>query len=186
MIGLGLLLLIVGVVLIVLASMVPQVPAPLGQVGWLLAVVGVVLVVIGALSDEVEVSTWIGGGLLALAVVGPGGPFPPDDDPTPRRRKADQRVEPVRAAAPAPAAPAEGSGEPVILAFVVGAIPLFAAALAALAEVFTGMPDWIVPTFTVLGTLTTGLAAMWARLRVTPTADPKLDDGTRLVPEVGR
>lgn len=73
--------------------------------------------------------------------------------------------------------------QPVMIAFIVGALPLIAGAISSLADLFTFIPDWLVPTLLVLGTLTSGLAALWARLQVTPLADPKDNDGDPLTPD---
>jgi hypothetical protein len=87
---------------------------------------------------------------------------------------------------PEPVAGGLTDRQPVVVAFIVGAVPLLIAAVSAVADLFASVPDWIVPLATIIGTLTTGLAALWARGRVTPTALPKLDEGTMLVPMVER
>jgi hypothetical protein len=73
-----------------------------------------------------------------------------------------------------------------IVAFVLGAVPLVVAAISGIADLFAAVPDWIVPVATIIGTLTTGLAALWARQQVTPTALPRLADDVLLVPMVER
>jgi heme A synthase len=72
--------------------------------------------------------------------------------------------------------------QPVLVAFLLGAIPLVLSALTGLLDVFEGVPDWIAPTLATIGTVTTGLAALWAKLQVTPTAIPRTDEGEPLVP----
>jgi hypothetical protein len=73
--------------------------------------------------------------------------------------------------------------QPVLLAFLVGAIPLV---LGFVTQVVDALPDasvpqWIRVALVGLGTLTTGLAALWARMQVTPLADPRSRSGARLV-----
>jgi hypothetical protein len=87
---------------------------------------------------------------------------------------------------PEPVAGSMRDRQPVLVAFIIGAVPLLIAAVTAVADLFASVPDWIVPLATIIGTLTTGLAALWARGQVTPTALPKLDEGTMLVPMVER
>jgi hypothetical protein len=176
MIALTIILIVLGAVLIVIpAAGVPQV-APLAPLGWLLAVIGIILLVVVLVlvgSEEVDVHSavgWIGGGAaFTMAAIPPVHFHGAGEDEASR-----------------PVAGSLTDRQPVIVAFVVGAIPLIAAALTGLASIFTGMPEWIVPTFTIVGTLTTGLAALWARQQVTPVALPRLDDETPLVPMVER
>lgn len=127
---------------------------------------GVVLFVIGVLDASGADTRAMIGGTVAMAVVPPHLHGPHDHDPS------------------IPVAAGKADTQPVLVAFIVGAVPLIIAAVSALAGIFTAMPDWIVPVFTVAGTLTTGLAALWARSRVTPVALPRLDDRTPLVPMV--
>lgn len=126
---------------------------------------GILYLVLFLLDASGADTTAILGGGMALAVA-PHIHGPHDDDPS------------------LPVAASLADRQPVILAFIVGAVPLVIAAVSALADLFAAVPDWVVPSFTVAGTLTTGLAALWARVRVTPVALPRLDDRTPLVPMV--
>lgn len=171
MIALSIVLIVIGAILLVLAATVPN-AAPLNPIGWVLVAVGLVLLVVFAVvvgADEADRNIgWIGGGLAMATIPPTHGHFHGmhDDDPS------------------TPVAGGLADRQPVLVGFIVGAVPLVLAAVSALADLFTGVPDWVVPAFTVLGTLTTGLAAMWARQQVTPTALPQLDEGVPLVPMV--
>lgn len=167
MIEIGIVLLVVGVVMIIAAAVVAQVPAVVSQLGWLFVLVGVILIVIAALfvGADSAIDALVGGG-VAMATPASMRHFHTAGD--------DERARPV--------AGSLKDRQPVLVAFVLGAVPLILAAVTALADIFAGIPDWLVPTLTVVGTLTTGLATMWARMQVTPTALPRLDDETPLVP----
>lgn len=163
MLAAGLLGVALGALLIVLGHVASGVPRGAVPAGWALVVVGLILVVISLFADDADAAPLGAAGLLAFGSVHVHGAG--DTEPSVR--------------VPAGAA---SEREPVIIAFVTGVLPLIAAAVTALADTFTAIPDWIVPTLTVLGTLTTGLAALWARLRVTPTVAPRDDEGNPLVP----
>lgn len=169
MLALGLVLLIIGVVLVAIATVgQPPSAAPLAPLGWLLAIIGLILslVAVIVLDGDVDVRSAIGGALMMAVVPPHSHAIPLDQDP------------------PEPVAGSVTDRQPVLVAFIVGAVPLIIAAITAVADLFAGVPNWIVPLATIVGTLTTGLAALWARSRVTPTALPKLDEGTPLVPMV--
>jgi hypothetical protein len=69
------------------------------------------------------------------------------------------------------------------VAFLIGATPMIAAfVLQVLDEGGVAIPAWLRSALAGVGALTTALAALWARGQVTPTAAPKLDDETLLVP----
>jgi hypothetical protein len=74
--------------------------------------------------------------------------------------------------------------EPVLLAFLLGAVPLVAGFVLQILEALpdSSTPLWLRTALVGIGTLTTALGALWARIRVTPTSDPQLDGGTPLVP----
>lgn len=73
---------------------------------------------------------------------------------------------------------------PVLLSFLLGAIPVLCAfVLEVLDASGTPTPDWITAVLAGVGGLITTLGGLWAQARVTPLADPKLDDGTPLVPD---
>lgn len=169
MLALGLILLIVGIVLVAVATVgQPPSAAPLGPLGWLLAVIGLVLSLVAVLvtGDDVDVRSMLIGG-AAMAIVPPHAHIVSlDEDP------------------PQPVAGSVSDRQPVLVAFAVGAVPLLVAAVSAVADLFAGVPSWVVPLATIIGTLTTGLAALWAKQRVTPTALPRLDEGTPLVPMI--
>jgi hypothetical protein len=76
--------------------------------------------------------------------------------------------------------------QPVIVAFLVAAVPIVCAFILQVLEATDVLDNalWIRTLLTGLGTLTGALAAVWARSRVTPTAAPRLDDDTPLVPMV--
>jgi hypothetical protein len=75
--------------------------------------------------------------------------------------------------------------QPVITAFLIGAIPIVSAfVLQVLDEGGVDTPAWLRAALTGLGALVGGLAALWARSQVTPVADPKLDADTPLLPHV--
>jgi hypothetical protein len=171
MLALGLVLLIIGVVLIValLGAGQPSSAAPLGPLAWLLVIVGLILALVAVLVTDGDLNAGIVGGLGMVAI------------PPPHHHAVPLHEDP-----PEPVAGGLTDRQPVIVAFIVGAVPLLIAAVTAVADLFASVPDWIVPLATIIGTLTTGLAALWARGRVTPTALPKLDEGTLLVPMVER
>lgn len=170
MLALGIVLLIIGVVLVALGAVGPS-PAPqLAPIGWLLVIVGLILALVAVLVVDGDVKIGALAGGLAMAAVPPlrghSHAVALDQDP------------------PQPVAGSRSDREPVVVAFIVGAVPLVIAAVTAIADLFAGVPNWIVPLATIIGTLTTGLAALWARARVTPVAAPKLDEGTPLVPMI--
>jgi hypothetical protein len=168
MLALGLILLIVGIILVAIATVgQPPSAAPLAPLGWLLAIVGLVLALVAVLVIGDDVNAAVIGG-AAMAIPPHRHAIPLDQDP------------------PEPVAGGLVDRQPVIVAFVVGAVPLLIAAVSAVADLFASVPNWIVPLATIIGTLTTGLAALWARARVTPTALPRLGEGTPLVPMVER
>jgi vacuolar-type H+-ATPase subunit I/STV1 len=170
MLALGLVLLIIGVVLVVIAAVrQPPSAAPLGPLGWLLVIIGLILALVAVLVNDGDLNAGIVGGLGMVAI------------PPPHHHAVPLHEDP-----PEPVAGGLTDRQPVVVAFIVGAVPLLIAAISAVADLFASVPDWIVPLATIIGTLTTGLAALWARGRVTPTALPKLDEGTMLVPMVER
>lgn len=167
MLVIGIILLIVGAILLAAPHIGgPPAAGNLAALGWLLALAGVILIVVALVAgSDVDVESLVGGG-VAMAAAGSMRDF-------------------HSAGADEPAVPVAGGvtdRQPVLVAFILGAVPLVLAALTGLADVFTGVPDWVVPTLTTIGTLTTGLAALWARSQVTPVALPRLDDDTPLVP----
>lgn len=168
MLALGFILLLIGVVMLIASSVGPPDAARLQGPGWLIAVIGLILIVVALvlLGDDGDVRTAVAGG-LAMAVVPPHAHIVNlDQDP------------------PEPVAGSITDRQPVIVSFIVGAVPLFVAAISAVADLFTGVPSWLVALATIIGTLTTALAALWAKARVTPTAMPRLDEGTPLVPMI--
>lgn len=161
----GLILIAVGAILYVIGLRAGE-PARgvLQVVGLILLAFGVVLILVGVVDDA---DAWSGPALLTVGAVGGAGAG--------AVRGVNEQDLPV------------GGGtltdrQPVVVAFIIGAVPLILAAVTGLADVWAGIPDWIVPVLTTIGTLTTGLAALWARLRVTPTLMPETDDGEPLVP----
>jgi hypothetical protein len=168
MLALGLILLIVGIVLVALAAIGrPPSAAQLAPLGWLLAIIGLILVLVAVIVTDDSLRALLGGG-VAMAATPPRHVVSLDQDP------------------PEPVAGSLADRQPVLVAFVLGAVPLVVAAISGIADLFAAVPDWIVPVATIIGTLTTGLAALWARQQVTPTALPKLADDVPLVPMVER
>jgi hypothetical protein len=75
---------------------------------------------------------------------------------------------------------------PVLVAFIVAAVPIACAFTLQVLDATDVLDNalWLRTLLTGLGTLAGALAAAWARSQVTPTAAPKLDDGTLLAPMV--
>jgi uncharacterized membrane protein len=113
------------------------------------------------------------GVMLAMAAVPPGRPLAHMS-----HGEGDTR--------PVPDLPAQ-KAEPVVLAFIVAAVPIVCAFILQVLEATDVLDNalWIRTLLTGLGALTGALAAAWARARVTPTAAPKLNDGTLLAPMAG-
>lgn len=73
--------------------------------------------------------------------------------------------------------------EPVLLTFLVAAIPLVTAfVLQVLHDGDVNVPHWLIALLAGVGPLIAALGALYARSQVTPTADPRDDRGTPLVP----
>jgi hypothetical protein len=169
MLALGLVFLVIGIVLVILAAAPSaDVPPVLGTIGWLLVVIGLVLVVLAfVVGSDIDVDTsWLGGGAVAMAV-GAGG----------RRFHAAGGDEP---------AASTRDREPVIVGFILGAIPILSAFVLQVLEATDVLDSalWLRTLLVGLGSVTTALGALWARTNVTPTANPKLDDETPLVPAI--
>jgi hypothetical protein len=172
MLTIAIVLIIMGGILIALPAFGGNVPAPLATLGWLLAVVGLVLlvVVLVVVSDDANARV-IGGGFVAMAVSPRGTTFHGAGDKDP--------------AVPVAGATAR---EPVIVAFLVGAVPVVCAFALQVLEATDVLDSamWLRTLLVGLGSLTTALGALWARSNVTPTAAPKLDADTPLVPVTER
>jgi hypothetical protein len=66
--------------------------------------------------------------------------------------------------------------EPVLLAFIVGVIPVVASfVLGILHASGTAVPTWVIALLAGIGTLTNAIAAVWARAQVAPTAKFRQD-----------
>jgi hypothetical protein len=172
MLTIAIVLIIMGGILIALPAFGGNVPAPLATLGWLLAVVGIVLLVIVLVfvSDDAHARV-IGGGFVAMAVSPRGTTFHGAGDKD-------------------PAVPVAGTTarEPVIVAFLIGAVPIVSAFILQVLEATDVLDSalWLRTLLVGLGSLATALGALWARSNVTPTAAPKLDADTPLVPVTER
>jgi hypothetical protein len=115
------------------------------------------------------------GVMLAMAAVPPRRPM----------ASHTSHGEGERDSRPIPDLPAQ-QRDPVIVAFLVAAVPIVCAFILQVLEATDVLDNalWLRTLLTGLGTLVGALAAVWARSRVTPTAAPKLDDGTLLVPMI--
>jgi hypothetical protein len=144
--------------------------------GGALILLGVIALVIW-LIDRSGADT--AGVMVAMAAVPPGKP---------RRRATRAHTshgEGERDARPVPDLPAQRR-EPVLVAFIVAAVPIACAFTLQVLDATDVLDNalWLRTLLTGLGALTGALAAAWARAQVTPTAAPKLDDGTLLVPMI--
>lgn len=164
-------MLVLGIILIVIGALMALFGRREGETfafwgGAIIFAGGVILFVIAILDRSgADTAAFVGGG-LAMAVPGRHA-IPLDQDP------------------PQPVAGSTADREPVIVAFVIGAIPMLAAfVLQVVDEGGVQIPAWLRSLLAGLGAVVTGLAALWARTRVTPTALPQLDEGTPLVPMV--
>jgi hypothetical protein len=171
MLTIAIVLIIMGGILIALPAFGGNVPAPLATLGWLLAVVGVVLLVVVLVSvDEAHARLIVGGG-FAMVISPRGTTFHGAGDKD-------------------PAVPVAGTTarEPVIVAFLVGAVPIVSAFALQVLEATDVLDSalWLRTLLVGLGSLATALGALWARSNVTPTAAPKLDADTPLVPVTER
>jgi hypothetical protein len=174
MLTIAIVLIIMGGILIALPAFGGNVSAPLATLGWLLAVVGIVLLVVVLVfvsSDEVDAHLIVGGGFVAMAVSPRGTTFHGAGDKEP--------------AVPVAGATAR---EPVIVAFLIGAVPVVCAFILQVLEATDVLDSalWLRTLLVGLGSLATALGALWARSNVTPTAAPKLDADTPLVPVTER
>lgn len=163
-------MLILGIVLIVIGAALILIPdlARLAPLGWLLAIIGVVLLLVALLDVGADAA------VLAMTVGGGGARF-------------DQlRARPDAGEDPAVSVAGAGKHEPVILAFAVAAVPIVCAFILQVLDATDVLDNalWLRTVLTGLGTLTGALAAAWARSNVTPTAAPRLDEDTPLVPMV--
>jgi hypothetical protein len=164
---LGIILLVIGAALIVVPDL-----ARLAPLGWLLAIIGVVLVVV-ALVDVNDANAAV----LMMATIPPAGK---------RLAHASHGAGPTSDQEPVISVATAADSQPVIVAFLVAAVPIVCAFILQVLEATDVLDNalWIRTLLTGLGTLTGALAAVWARSRVTPTAAPRLDDDTPLVPMV--
>jgi hypothetical protein len=163
-------MLILAIILIVLGVVVATVPPVANPLGWVLLIIGVVLLIVvlvpsGHADTAVVLAMALPPGGLALSH---GGAGPSDDQ------------EPLVPLATAP------KREPVILAFIVAAVPVVCAFALQVLDAAGALDSalWIRTLLTGLGGVVGALAAAWARAQVTPTAAPKLDADTLLVPLV--
>jgi hypothetical protein len=168
MLTIAIVLIIIGGIFIALPAFGAGVPTPLANLGWLMVVVGLVLLVIVLVvvgGDEVD-ARLIGGGFVAMAVSPRGTTFHGAGDKD-------------------PAVPVAGTTarEPVLVAFLVGAVPIASAFVLQVLEATDVLDSalWLRTLLVGLGSLATALGALWARSNVTPTAAPKLDADTPLV-----
>lgn len=169
-------MLIIGVILLVIGAFLLIAPtagapgiAPAAPLGWLLALVGLILIVV-AVVDVGDADAAV----LAMAVGGGGSQFD------------HLRARPDAGEDPAIAVAGPGKREPVILAFIVAAVPIVCAFILQVLDVTDALESalWLRTLLTGLGGVVGALAAAWARANVTPTAAPRLDDDTPLVPMV--
>jgi hypothetical protein len=139
--------------------------------GGALVLLGVIALVIW-LIDRSGADT--AGVMLAMAAVPPGSRF-----------AHTSHGEGARDPRPVPDLPAQRR-EPVLVAFIVAAVPIACAFTLQVLDATDVLDNalWFRTLLTGLGTLAGALAAAWARSQVTPTAAPKLDDGTLLAPMV--
>jgi hypothetical protein len=74
--------------------------------------------------------------------------------------------------------------EPVLLAFIAAATPIVCAFVLQVLEATDVLDSalWLRTLLTGLGAVVGALAALWARLKVTPLADPQTETGEALVP----
>lgn len=169
-------MLILGIVLLILGAFLLAAPAAgapgigaTGPLGWLLIVIGLILVVVAVVDVGGTDAT-----VLAMMTVGGGG----FDQLKARPDTAGEDwAIPVASAR---------QREPVIVAFIVAAVPIVAAFILQVLEATDVLDNalWLRTLLTGLGTLAGALAAVWARANVTPTAAPRLDEETPLVPMV--
>jgi low temperature requirement protein LtrA len=167
---LGIILIAVGAILTMFGRREAESLAIYG--GALVFLGGCVLFLIGILATaHVDTSAWRldHAAVLAMAIPPMGHRLAPELNSDPKVPVAGSAVD----------------RQPVIVAFLVAAVPIVAAfVLQVLDEGGVGVPAWLRSLLVGVGALTTGLAALWARSRVTPTALPRLDEGTLLVPMV--
>lgn len=169
MFTIGLVLLIIGIVVVLLGLIPARSGAAIApgaaNIGWLLVGVGIILIFLSVLLDAGTADAMAASAAMMMAPLPHA--IPPSQDP------------------PEPLPGERTSREPVVIAFLVAAVPIVAAfVLQVLDLAGAETPLWLCTALTGLGGLVGSLAAAWARSRVTPTALPRLDDETPLVPMV--
>lgn len=172
-------MLVLGVVLIIFGALLAyfgrRAAADVAFWGGVLIFAGGAILFVIAILDVSGADTHaaVGGGMVAMALGGGG-------------HASFHGAGVSEASVPVAGGPADR--QPVVVAFAVAAVPIVCAFILQVldtTDVLSSAP-WLRTLLTGLGALVGALAAVWARARVTPTALPRLDDETPLIPMVER
>jgi hypothetical protein len=169
-------MLTLGIILLVLGAVLAYVGRPREQLlvvaGVLIFAVGVVLLIVWAVS----LSGADTAGVMVAMAVPPGRGV----------RLSHGGIEPLENIDPAVPVAGTAQREPVVVAFIVAAVPIVCAFVLQVLDAAGALDSalWVRTLLTGLGPVVGFLAAAWTRSQVTPTAAPMLDGETMLVPLV--